>query len=67
MRKILKGILLYSSIIYVALFLMGAESLAQLSVFYFIIGLCIFIILIAFCGAVFKNDDLKNYIPKWLH
>lgn len=62
MSKILKGILLYSTIIYFFCFAMAIESL---SVIILIIGLIIFALLVSACYIALNDDNLENYVPKW--
>ena len=62
MSKILKGILLYSTIIYFFCFAMAIESLSVLAL---IIGLIIFVLLLSACYIALNDDNLENYVPKW--
>lgn len=66
MSKALKGILLYSTILYFFCFITAAESLALASISYIIIGLFIFIILVGANILTFKNENLEDFIPKFL-
>lgn len=66
MKKILKGILLYATIIYSLLFIMGIEFIVKSKIDSLIIaGLWILVLLIYGCYTAFKDDNLDNYIPKW--
>lgn len=62
MSKVLKGILLYATIIYFFCFAMAIESLSVIAL---IIGLIIFVLLLSVCYIVLNDDNLENYIPKW--
>ena len=62
MSKILKGILLYSTIIYFFCFAMAIESLSVIAL---IIGLIIFVLLLSTCYIALNDDNLENYVPKW--
>lgn len=62
MSKILKGILLYSTIIYFFCFAMAIESLSVIAL---IIGLIIFVLLLSACYIALNDDNLENYVPKW--
>ena len=65
MSKILKGILLYSTILYFFCFISAAEALASYSIFYIILGLFIFIVLIGANILTLKNENLEDYVHKW--
>ena len=65
MSKILKGILLYSTILYFFCFITAAESLASYSIFYIILGLFILIVLIGANTLTLENENLEDYVPKW--
>lgn len=65
MKKIFKGILLYSTILYFFCFITAAESLASYSIFYIILGLFIFIVLIGANILTLKNENLEDYVHKW--
>ena len=62
MKKFLKGILLYVTIIYFFYLIMAIESLSVIAL---IIGLSIFILLLVACYIILNEDNLENYIPKW--
>lgn len=62
MSKILKGILLYSTILYFFCFAMAIESLSVIAL---VIGLIIFVLLLSACYIALNNDNLENYVPKW--
>jgi hypothetical protein len=62
MKKFLKGILLYATIIYFFCFAMAIESLSVIAL---IIGLGIFVLLLSACYTVLNDDNLENYVPKW--
>ena len=62
MSKILKGILLYATIIYFFCFAMAIESLSVIAL---IIGLVIFALLLSACYIALNDDHLENYVPKW--
>ena len=64
-KKIMRGVLLYSTLLIFFGFLISAESLFEVNrpVFALIfIGLVNLIIL---CFVVFQKDDLNQYVPKW--
>lgn len=63
MSKILKGILLYSTIIYFFCFAMAIESLSVIAL---IIGLIIFALLVSACYIALNDDNLEDYVPKFL-
>lgn len=63
--KLLKGILLYFTITYFFCFIMAAESLFQLSLYYLLIGLFILIVLVGGCCEAFKNENLEDFISKF--
>lgn len=65
MSKILKGILLYATILYFFCFIIAAESLASYSIFYIILGLFILIVLVGINTLTLKNENLEDYVPKW--
>jgi hypothetical protein len=65
MSKILKGILLYFTIIYSLLFLLIVESLLNISLCWVLAALFLLIVLVGGCIEAFKNDSLENYVPKW--
>lgn len=65
MKKFLKGILLYATIIYSLIFVIAVESLGNIHLSLPFIGIFIWIILIVICYELLKNDDLNEYIPKW--
>ena len=62
MSKLLKGILLYSTIIYFFCFAMAIESLSVIAL---IIGLIIFALLVSACYIALNDDNLEDYVPKW--
>lgn len=62
MKKFLKGILLYATIIYFFCFIMAIESLSIITL---IIGLIIFVLLLIACYIALNDDNLENYVPKW--
>lgn len=62
MSKLLKGILLYATIIYFFCFAMAIESLSVIAL---IIGLVIFALLVSACYIALNDDNLENYVPKW--
>ena len=62
MKKFLKGILLYATIIYFFCLIMAIESLSIIAL---IIGISLFILLLVACYIVLNDDNLKEYIPKW--
>jgi hypothetical protein len=62
MSKLLKGILLYSTIIYFFCFAMAIESLSVIAL---VIGLIIFVLLLIACYIALNDDNLENYVPKW--
>jgi hypothetical protein len=62
MSKVLKGILLYSTIVYFFCFAMAIESLSVIAL---IIGLIIFALLVSACYIALNDDNLENYVPKW--
>lgn len=62
MKKFLKGILLYATIIYFFCFIMAIESLSIIAL---IIGISLFILLLVACYIILNNDNLEEYIPKW--
>lgn len=62
MSKLLKGILLYSTMIYFFCFAMAIESLSVIAL---IIGLIIFVLLLIACYIALNDENLENYIPKW--
>ena len=62
MKKFLKGILLYATIIYFFCFIMAIESLSIIAL---IIGISLFILLLVACYIILNEDNLENYIPKW--
>ena len=62
MSKILKGILLYSTIIYFFCFAMAIEGLSVIAL---IIGLIIFALLVSACYIALNDDNLEDYVPKW--
>ena len=61
MKKFLKGILLYTTIIYFCCFIMTIESLSVIAL---IIGISLFILLLIVCYVILNNDNLEEYIPK---
>lgn len=63
MKKFLKGLLLYVTIIYFILFIIGVESIMQIPVLNAILTF-ILIALCTGCFVVFISEDLKEYIPK---
>jgi hypothetical protein len=63
MKKFLKGILLYATIIYFFCFIIAIESLSIIAL---IIGISIFILLLVVCYTILNDDNLEEYIPKWL-
>lgn len=63
MSKLLKGILLYSTIIYFFCFAMAIESLSVIAL---IIGLIIFALLVSACYIALNDDNLEDYVPKFL-
>ena len=65
MNKILKGILLYSTVLYFFLYIMAAESLFTTNFTAALIGLFLLIILIGSTYEAFKNENLIEYIPKY--
>lgn len=62
MKKFLKGILLYTTIIYFSCLIMAIESLSVIAL---IIGISLFILLLVACYIILNNDNLEDYIPKW--
>jgi putative effector of murein hydrolase LrgA (UPF0299 family) len=66
MSKVLKGILLYSTILYFFFFIAAAESLFQLSLCHLVIGLFILIALVGGCSEAFRNENLEDFVPKFL-
>jgi hypothetical protein len=62
MKKFLKGILLYATIIYFFCFAMAIESLSVIAL---IIGLGIFVLLLSACYIALNDDNLEDYVPKW--
>lgn len=65
MNKILKGILLYSTVLYFFLYIMIAESLFTTNFTAALIGLFLLIVLIGSTYEAFKNENLIEYIPKY--
>jgi hypothetical protein len=63
MKKFLKGILLYATIIYVLCFAMAIESLSLIAL---IIGLIIFVLLLSACYIALDDDNLEDFVPKFL-
>ena len=64
--KVLKGILLYATILYFCLFIMAADSLGEIGIDAVCISFGILIALIVLCAIAFKNDSIENYIPRCL-
>jgi hypothetical protein len=62
MSKVLKGILLYFTIIYFFCLIMTIESLSVIAI---VIGLILFVILLIACYIALNDDNLENYVPKW--
>lgn len=62
MKHIIKGILLYSTIIYGILLLLFTESLTLPAI---IVGWLIMLILVVLCKKSFTLESLNEYIPKW--
>jgi hypothetical protein len=62
MKKFLKGILLYATIIYFFCFAMAIESLSVIAL---VIGLIIFVLLLIACYIILNEDNLEDYVPKW--
>lgn len=62
MKKFLKGILLYATIIYFFCLIMTIESLPVIAL---IIGISLFILLLVVCYIALNEDNLEEYIPKW--
>lgn len=62
MKKFLKGILLYTTIIYFFCIIMAIESLSVIAL---IIGISLFILLLVVCYIALNEDNLEEYIPKW--
>lgn len=62
MKKFLKGILLYATIVYFCCFITIVESLSIIAL---IIGISLFILLSVACYIILNEDNLENYIPKW--
>lgn len=62
MKKFLKGILLYVTIIYFFCFIMAIESLSIIAL---IIGISLFILLLVACCIILNDDNPEEYIPKW--
>lgn len=62
MKKFLKGVLLYSTIIYFLCFIIAIEGLSIITL---IIGIIFFILLLGACYIVLNDDNLENYVPKW--
>lgn len=62
MKKFLKGILLYTTIIYFFCLIMVIESLSIIAL---IIGISLFILLLVACYIILNEDNLEDYIPKW--
>lgn len=57
MKKFLKGILLYVTIIYFFCLIMAIESLSVIAL---IIGLSIFILLLVACYIILNEDNLEK-------
>lgn len=66
MSKILKGILLYFTILYFFCFISVAETLASYSICYPIFGLFILIVLIGANTLTLENENLEDFVPKFL-
>lgn len=60
-----KIVLLYGTILYFFCFITAAESLADYSIFYIILGLFVLIVLIGANTLAFKNENLEDFVPKW--
>jgi len=62
MKKFLKGILLYATILYFFCLIMAIENLSIIAL---IIGMTIFSLLLVVCCIALNDDNLEEYIPKW--
>lgn len=65
MSKILKGVLLYATVLYFFCFISIAETLASYSICYLIFGLFILIVLIGANTLTLENENLEDFVPKW--
>lgn len=64
--KILRGILLYATIIYFGLFVMSVDSLSELGEQWFFGAFGILIVLLIACYFVFKNRGIEDLVPPYL-
>lgn len=61
--KVLKGILLYFTIIYFCLFVMSVDSLSNNGALWFWGAFGILIVLLVSCYFTIENENLKDYFP----
>lgn len=66
LKKIGKIVLLYGTILYFFCFISIAESLASYSICYPIFGLFILIVLIGANTLTLENENLEDFVPKFL-
>lgn len=65
MKKFLKGVLLYATVLYFFCFISVVETLASYSICYLIFGLFILIVLIGANTLTLENENLEDFVPKW--
>jgi hypothetical protein len=64
--KILKGILLYVTIIYFGLFVMGVDSISDKGATWFWSAFGILMALLVACYFTFRNEGIEDYVPSCL-
>ena len=64
--KVLRGILLYGTIIYDGFILMALESISNINPWYGVTVFFIGVVLTLICTRIFSEKSLKYYTPKWI-
>ena len=62
---ICRAVLLYGTALYFIIFLMIIESLTETNPQMAFLSLLILLVLLVVCKHAFKDEDIKDYRPKW--
>lgn len=68
MKKIIKGLLLWSTIFIITVFIMSIDTIMDINTLYFVIGVLICIISVLVCYITINEEELKELLLyKWLN
>ena len=66
MSKVLRGILLYTTLIYLGLFVMGVDSISEMGADWLLGAAGILMVLLVACYFTFKERGIEDLVPSCL-